>query len=130
MSIYSEREVYPSWYDEIDTRQCENCNFECGTIGFCLKDCGENYIVSTIVTRKGYRQCNIDLVFRNGENVPGVEIYKRQSQKFMSNLHELGHTCELYQHPLGKKYLSTIIIDGGVNPIDLCLDFLKLEELS
>ena len=127
MSIYSEREVYPSWFDEVDTKQCENCNFPCGTIGFCLKDCGENYIVSKLITDKGYYQCNIDMVYMNGENLFGCEIYKRQAKKFMDNLHELGHTTELIQHPYGKKYLATVIIDGGVNPIELCLDFLKLE---
>lgn len=130
MSIYSQYEVYPSWVDEIDTSECEDCTFECGTIGYCLKDCGENYIVSKLITSKGYCQCNIDYVYLNGETVPGVEIYKRQSQKFMDNLHELGHKCEMIQHPFGKKYLATIIIDNGINPIELSLDFLKLEVIK
>ena len=130
MSIYSQYEVYPSWVDEIDTRQCEDCTFECGTIGYCLKDCGENYIVSQLITSKGYRQCNIDYIYLNGETVPGVEIYKRQAQKFMDNLHELGHKCEMIQHPFGKNYLATIIIDNGINPIELSLDFLKLEVIK
>ena len=130
MSVYSEYEVYPSWVDDIDLTECETCDFECGTIGYCLKESGENYIVSSLITGKGYKQCNIDFVFINSEFVPGVELYKRECQKFMKNLHELGHECTLHQHPLGKKYLATVIIDGGVKPIELCLDFLKLEVIK
>ena len=38
MGIYSPYEVYPSWFDEIDTSICDGCDFDCWTIGFCKFD--------------------------------------------------------------------------------------------
>lgn len=121
---------------DVDLSQCETCKhknyaFTCGQIGYCITDCGEGYVVGSILCEeKGYCQCNIDFVFRNGKNIPGVELYKRETKKFIDGLNKLGHTCELYQHPCGKKYLATVIIDGGVKPISLCHEFLKLEAVK
>jgi len=127
MSMYDCMEVYPSSFDEVDQSQCEDCNFECGTIGYCRKECGDNYIVCTLLVNKGYVQANIDFGYIQGKNVPGVELYKRQCGKFMRNMNELGHKCTLFQHPMGRNYLATVIIDDGVQPIELCHDFLKLD---
>jgi hypothetical protein len=113
-------------FDEVDLTSCIDCDFECGTVGYCLNECGESYIVSKLITDKGYYQCNIDTVYMNGEFVRGVEIYKRQAKKFIANMEKLGYNCILHQHPLGKKYLATVIVEGH-DPIDLCVDFLKLE---
>lgn len=35
MSVYSSIDVYPRWVDEIDTSDCDDCNFPCGEYGYC-----------------------------------------------------------------------------------------------
>ena len=127
MSMYDCMEVYPPSFDEVDLSRCEDCDFECGQVGFCVKDCGENYIVSTLLIQKGYKQANIDFGFIGRKYAPGIELYHRQCGKFMENMNRLGHKCTLYHHPMGKKYLSTVIVDDGVDPIELVLDILKLD---
>ena len=114
---------------EVVDQPCDGCDFECGTIGYCIKD-GENYIVSKLLYQKGYGRANIDFGFINRKYVPGIELYKRQCKKFMENMTKLGHNCILYNHPYGKTYLSTVIIDNGVQPIELCLDLLELDVIK
>lgn len=130
MSIYSSTDVYPSSFDDVDLTNCENCNFECGTIGYCLKECGENFIVSSILEGKGYRQANIDFQVINGRILSCIELYTRQCPVFMDNMLALGYDSILYHNPRGKNYLSHVIIENGMAPIDLCLTFMELEEIQ
>lgn len=135
MSIYNPIEVYPREYDEITECQ-NNCEFECGTVGYCLEECGENYIINTILDEKGYTQANIDwgrigiqedettVVYKT---VPAIEIYRRQARKFIDNMKKLGYNCSQYDHPDGKRYLTSIIIEHGINPITIAHVLLKLE---
>ncbi|WP_405296369.1 hypothetical protein [Methanobrevibacter sp.] len=129
---FDRRFELPNFDDmDVDLTACENCDFECGTIGYCLDECGENYIICTLFMDKGYNIANKDWGrSSDGKLIPGVEIYKNQTQKFMKAMSKLGHTCTTYNHPLGKSYLNTVIIDGGVEPIDLALDFLEMEAIK
>ena len=130
MGIYSPYEVYPSGFDEIDTTECENCTFECGTIGYCIKTCGESYILNAIFTSKGYTQCNLDWGRRSdGKPVNGISLFRREADKFIKNMQELGYLCVKYDHIFQKKYMSTIIIEG-YDPSDLFLVFLKLDVIT
>lgn len=122
---------------DVDLTQCENCihknyDFECGQIGYCITDCGESYVVGSLLYEKGYiNQINTDFAYdENGEIVPGIEFYRPEAKKFIKNMEKLGHTCTTYNHPLGKKYLTTVIIDSGIKPISLCGEFLKLEAIK
>lgn len=38
MGIYSPYEVYPSWFDEIDFSECEDCKFDCDIHGYCINE--------------------------------------------------------------------------------------------
>ena len=39
MGVYSPYDVYPAWFDdEIDLSICEDCNFDCWSAGFCIKE--------------------------------------------------------------------------------------------
>ena len=38
MGVYSSIEVYPSWIDDIDTTVCEDCDFECDELEYCIKE--------------------------------------------------------------------------------------------
>lgn len=132
-SIYNSRVVYPPEYD-VDLTQCLHCkhknyNYECGQIGYCITDCGEGYVISEILEEKGYKQVNIDWVLHDGELVEGLELYKRQCQKFVDNMKKLGYHGIIYHHPLQKKYLSTVFIPG-YRPIELCHIFMKLDVIK
>ena len=122
----------PNYDDfDVDLSQCENCTFECGATGYCLKKHGENYIICSLFLKKGYTVANKDWGRTDtGETIPGVELYRREARRFMESMARLGHTCTTYHHPLGKRYLTTVIIDGGVEPISLAVDFLKMEALK
>ncbi len=131
MSFERRFELPTDFGDDIDLTQCENCDFECGTIGYCLDECGENYIICTLFVSKGYNIANKDWGRSpDGKLIPGVEIYRNETRKFMEAMSKLGHTCTVYNHPLGKRYLNTVIIDGGVEPIDLALDFFRMEAIK
>lgn len=133
-SMYDSRVVYPPEFDEVDLTQCETCkhkdyDFQCGQIGYCITDCGEGYVLCRILEEKGYIQANMDWAVHDGELVEGIELYKRQCQKFMENLKKLGYNSTIRHHPLQKNYLSTVIIDG-YKPIELCHIFLKLDVIK
>ena len=130
MSFDRRFELPTEYGDDIDLTKCETCDFECGTIGYCLKECGEHYIICKLFTDKGYTQANKDWGRSpEGKMIPGVEIYKNEAKKFIRAMAAMGHTCTTYNHPLGKRYLTTVIIDGGAQPIDLALDLLKMEAI-
>ena len=135
MSVYSSLEVYPSEFDEVDLSQC-GCDFECGTVGYCLKTYGREYIISKLLSDKGYKQANLDwgrigISEDEGKvtykHVPGIELYRRQVPKFIANMKQLGYDCSTYTHPLGKRYLQTVIIENGIDPITIAHEFLKLD---
>jgi len=126
MSIYSET---MSNTPEIVDLQCGGCDFECGTVGFCLKECGENYIILRLLIDKGYIHANLDYCRLNDEKVTGIELYKRQSKRFIENMNRLGYTCSIVPHEYQKKHLCTVVIDGE-NPIDIAYDFLKLDVIK
>ena len=133
MSVYSSLEVYPSEYD-VDLSQCDTCqhknyDYECGQIGYCITDCGEGYVLCKILEEKGYIQANIDWAVHDGEVVEGLELYKRQCQKFVENLKKLGYNSTIYHHPLQKKYLSTVFIPG-YRPIELAHIFQKMDVIK
>jgi len=128
----------PSLPEEPDTSEC-GCDFECGTVGYCLKKCGANYIISKLLSDKGYKQPNLDwgrigISEDEGKTiyttVPGIEMYRRQVQKFIANMKQLGYDCSTYTHPLGKRYLQTVIIENGIDPITIAYEFLKLDVVS
>lgn len=134
MSVYSSLEVYPSEFDDVDLSKCDTCehknyDYECGQIGYCITSCGESYVLCRILEEKGYIQANIDWVVHDGELVEGLELYKRQSQKFVENLKKLGYTSIIYHHPLQKKYLSTVYIPG-YRPIELAHIFKNLDVIK
>ena len=115
---------------EVDLTQCIGCTFECGTVGYCVKECGAGYIISTLLEEKGYRQANLDHFLYLGKIITGIELYKRQCQKFMENMKRLGYTCTLVHHALQKNYLSTVVIGNGENPIDVAHLFLDLDVIK
>ena len=123
----------PPNYDglDVDQRPCETCNFNCGEIGYCLDECGENYIICSLFVNKGYTVANKDWGRDDtGEILPGVQIYKREAKKFIKNMAKLGYSCTTYNHPLGKPYLTTVIIDGGVEPINLAGVLVAMEAIK
>ena len=131
MSFDRRFELPTDFGDDIDLTKCENCNFECGTIGYCLDECGENYIICSLFVNKGYHVANKDWGRTpEGKIIPGVSIYKNEAKKFMAAMAKLGHKCTTYNHPLGKRYLTTVIIDNGVEPIDLALDLVNMEAIK
>lgn len=129
MSVFSSIDVYPSFFD--DTRDielnCDECTFECGLIGYCIKECGGNYIINTLLENKGYKHVNLDYIIFKRECVPCIQMYTRQCKKFIDDLERLGYSGVMFHHPRGKAYLSHVIIDGGVDPVELCDVFLDLE---
>lgn len=119
---------------DVDLTPCETCkhknyNFECGQIGYCITDCGEGYVISSILHEKGYGQCNTEWANINGVLTEGLELYNEECKKLMKNLRELGYNSILCHAPLQKKYLSTVIIDN-YRPIELCDVFMKLEAIK
>ena len=38
LAMYDSRNPYPSWFDEIDFSDCEDCDFECWIHDFCIKE--------------------------------------------------------------------------------------------
>ena len=119
---------------DVDLTQCETCkhknyDFECGKIGYCITDCGEGYVIGSILQEKGYGQCNIDWFRIDDLFYEGLELYTRECKKLMKNLQKLGYTSTLHHHPLQKKYLSTLIIDG-YKPIELCHVFMKMDVIT
>ena len=38
VGVYSSIEVYPSWIDDVDTSDCDDCNFPCWEEGYCIMD--------------------------------------------------------------------------------------------
>lgn len=135
-SMYDSRVVYPPEFDEVDLSKCETCkhtnyDFECGDIGYCITSCGENYVIVSLLQEKGYvKQINTDSFPKNGKVFFGIEMYKSEAKIFMENMTRLGHTCTTHNYPIGKNYLTTVLIDGGVNPIELCGEILKLDVIS
>lgn len=111
------------------TINCTECDFECETVGYCLPECGENYIILMVFIEKGYDQANLDHCRLNGEKVTGIEIYKKYSKRFIENMNRLGYTCRIVPHEYQKKHLCTVVVDGE-NPIDLAPEFLKLDVIT
>lgn len=119
---------------DVDLTQCETCkhknyDFECGQIGYCITSCGEGYVIGSILQEKGYGQCNIDWFRIDDLFYEGLELYTCECKKLMKNLQKLGYTSTLHHHPLQKKYLSTLIIDG-YKPIELCHVFMKMDVIT
>lgn len=119
---------------EVDTTKCQTCqhkdyDFECGQIGYCITDCGETYVIGSILQEKGYGQCNIDWFKIDDIFYEGLELNNRECRKLMDNLSKLGYNSTLHHHPLQKNYLSTVIIDG-YKPIELCHIFQKLDVIK
>lgn len=116
---------------EMDQSEC-GCDYECGTVGYCLKECGESYIINTLLADKGYRQANYSFGYLPGEKtpVPGIELYKRQAKKFINNMKQLGYDCTVYHPPMGKKYLDVVIIENGIDPMSVAHEFLKLDVIK
>lgn len=119
---------------DVDLTQCETCkhknyDFECGQIGYCITSCGEGYVIGSILQEKGYGQCNVDWFRIDDLFYEGLELYTRECKKLMKNLQKLGYTSTLHHHPLQKKYLSTLIIDG-YKPIELCHVFMKMDVIT
>ena len=119
---------------DVDLTQCETCkhknyDFECGQIGYCITSCGEGYVIGSILQEKGYSQCNIDWFRIDDLFYEGLELYTRECKKLMKNLQKLGYNSTLHHHPLQKKYLSTLIIDG-YKPIELCHVFMKMDVIT
>lgn len=134
MSVYSSIQVYPPEFDEIDQTPCETCNhknydYECGQIGYCITSAGEGYVLSKILTEKGYIQVNLDWAVHDGEVVEGLELYKRQAKKFVENLKKFGYNAIIYHHPHQKKYLTTVYIPG-YKPIELAHIFQKMDVIK
>lgn len=119
---------------DVDLTQCETCkhknyDYTCGDIGYCITSCGEGYVIGKILQEKGYGQCNIDWFRIDDLFLEGLELYTRECKKLMKNLQKLGYTSTLHHHPLQKKYLSTVIIDGH-KPIELCHVFMKMDVIT
>ena len=119
---------------DVDLTPCETCkhkdyDFECGQIGYCITDCGEGYVVSSLLQEKGYGQCNRDWFKIDGMLLEGVELYNQECKKLQENLKKLGYNSTIHHHPLQKNYLSTVIIDN-YRPIELCHIFLKLDVIK
>ena len=133
-----DRRFEPPTNLDIDTTLCNSCNpdYECGTVGHCLQKEGAPYIISEILSEKGYNQPNlswgyigiqVDETKTIYQEVPGIEIYRRQVPKFIANMKRLGYNCSTYTHAYGKKYLQTVIIENGIDPMSIAHEFLKLE---
>ena len=101
--------------------ECETCKYtpECSEIDYCITDCGENYVINTLLEKEGYRNVNIDWIFTDDLTLEGIELYTPDAKKLMENLSILGYSSTLHHKPLQKSYLSTVVIDG-YRPIELC----------
>jgi hypothetical protein len=125
----------PNIHDcDVDQTACETCphqnyNFTCEDIGYCITDCGENYVICSILQSKGYVQANIDWAWINGLFYEGIELYKTDAKKFIENMKALGYGSTLYHHPLQKNYLCTVIIDNH-RPIELAHILTKLDVIK
>lgn len=124
---FDRRFELPNFNDETDLSKCETCkhknyDFECGQIGYCITECGESYVIGSILQEKGYGQCNIDWFRIDDLFYEGLELYIPECKKLMKNLEKLGYTSTLHHHPLQRNYLSTIIIDN-YRPIELAKVF-------
>lgn len=126
----------PTFDEDIDLTRCETCQhkdygFTCGDIGYCITSCGESYVIGDILRHKGYGQVNTDWAYdENKRIIPAIEVYKKVSRKLIEGIEKLGHTCSTYHHPMQKPYLIDIIIDGGVEPITICNDLIKLDVIT
>lgn len=130
MGIYSETTSNTPDLD-INFEECETCTFECDYIGFCPNTQGINYVINSLFIEKGYTVAREDWGRTpKGEFAYGVGMYKREAKKFMKIMEKQGHTCTLYQHPKGKKSWAIVIIDNGVEPLELAKDFKKMEAIA
>lgn len=119
---------------DVDQTECETCkhknyDFACGQIGYCITSCGEGYVIGKLLEEKGYGQVNPDWFKIDDIFYEGLELYNRECKKLMENLQKFGYNSTIHHHPLQKKYLSTIVIDGH-KPIELCHIFMKLEGIT
>ena len=140
---FDRRFELPTFEEDIDLSECDTCknthNFECGTVGYCINKEGAPYIISKLLSEKGYKQPNLDwgcIGITEDENnttykqVPGIEIYRKQVPTFIANMKKLGYECSTYSHPYGKRYLQTVIIGNGVDPLSVAHVLLKLDVIS
>lgn len=130
---FARRFELPAHTEDVDL-SCQTCkhtqyDFECGQIGYCIEECGEVYVVSSLLNEKGYGQVNLDWVLVDGEYCEGIELYNRECKKLAKNLKQLGYNVVIRHHPMQKKYLSTVFISSH-RPIELCHIFMKLDVIT
>lgn len=131
---FDRRFELPTFNDDVDLTECETCqhkdyDFTCGQIGYCIKKCGEGYVIGSILMEKGYGQVNTDWFRIDDVLYDGLELSKRECKKLKDNLEKLGYNSTLHHHPLQKRSLNTIIIDSH-RPIELCHVFQKLDVIK
>ena len=131
---FERRFELPDHTDEVDLTKCENCqhknyDYTCGDIGYCITDCGEGYVIGSILMEKGYGQVNMDWFKIDDTIYDGLELSKRECRKLMENLQRLGYSSTMHKHALQKRSLCTVIIDN-YSPIELAHIFMKLDVIA
>ncbi len=113
---------------------CKHCEFPCETIGYCLTKSGWDYILTSIFCmEKGYTIAREDWGRTpEGHVAYGIGMWKREAKKFMKIMEKNGHKCSMYQHENAHhgKTWAIVIIDDGVEPIDLAVDFKQMEAIA